>query len=1197
MGIHITEEFKHALEALESRKNVLLTGRAGTGKSTLLRMFIERNTHRNLLITAPTGVAALNIGGTTIHKTFGFRPGLYPDDLQPGGSYFPSARVTAVLEAVDVLVVDEISMVRADLFDMMDIALRRIRTSDTPFGGVQLVLVGDLLQLPPVLPDYERDMFLKFWDTPYFFSAKCYQELQLTQVELRQVWRQTDPEFVEVLNQVREGSVSEEVLELLNHRVDPDFVPDEEWVTLTSRRSTVEQINQERLSSLAGEKFRSVAETQGQVEVKDFPGNVSLDYARGARVMTVVNDSSGDFVNGSFGVITDATEKEISIALDDGKLVVVEKHLWESKRPSLEGGRLSSEVVGTIRQFPIILAWAITIHKSQGKTIPKCFINLKGGTTTEGQFYVALSRAVDLENLRFNQQVLAKNINADGSLVRMIQRESSAEADTSRMVFMSFDGVDFSVSKHIARVHVVIIEGDRKVADFGTWINPMSDLGTFGEQHAIPNAGLALAPSLGEFWPLLLRQAAGGLVIADKLAMFERAVRHQEKGMEIGLGIGYDISDLEYTPRGDGVVARVYDMADAYLRGDFTPHRGVTVPNASLDTEGSVYIPDWAPKESLMLDPARATDSDIAWASLSGAARRADSRAEVVEALEIMSDWAISRGGWGPGQHQELLKRASRTIEGEVDLPDPQMLTVDPAQLFTPGTRVAFTGQISLNGQVLRKDDELAPICTDLGLEYKKSMSKSKCDLLVAGDVASMSRKAQAAREYGKPVVSAADFESWYNNPQPAVPSTGSLAEVPLPDTYDSTAAPSEIVPAVVEDSTAPTVINGPSSRAPVEILEAGCRVAFRGSVYIEGQRYAHGEQLQQLCRNLGLEYKQAVTRTRCDVLISDDPEAMDGKAKLAASYGKPVVLMDEFQRWALPRLSEQSESTEISAPSELEEFPISSPQNAPLDVKEVSSQVTGHDHDNKVIAPEVVESPEFVDPAPQPVDAAPPTSEPTLNIMEKLFRGRTFNEFNRPDDAFALIAGETAWLCRSRAELIERLGAVAAPEHIEQQPQPAYGRRFGFSMMAAFLVFWIGAFIGAAGADAIGITLVLASFAILFFGFYSAIKWFLTRRKRSIDQSRKAPLPLERSLGGPLERELPVLIYELHALSAVQRSAAMELSGLHGWLHAQGRPLSPQEWRDLTDSTLESISTYESSGDSTLVEQAARRIDQKVNR
>ena len=212
MPITITKEFESALESIRSGKHILITGKAGTGKSTLLRTYLESLNDENVLVTAPTGVAALNIDGFTIHRSFGFRPGMYPDDLKPGGSWRPGSRVTSVLKAVDVLVIDEISMVRADLFDMIDIALRRIRQSDELFGGVQLVLVGDLLQLPPVVTNHEAELFSSLWDTPYFFSAHCFGDLALTNINLTTVWRQTDEEFIEVLNQVREGSVGDSAL-------------------------------------------------------------------------------------------------------------------------------------------------------------------------------------------------------------------------------------------------------------------------------------------------------------------------------------------------------------------------------------------------------------------------------------------------------------------------------------------------------------------------------------------------------------------------------------------------------------------------------------------------------------------------------------------------------------------------------------------------------------------------------------------------------------------------------------------------------------------------------------------------------------------------------------------------------------------------------------------------------------------------
>lgn len=221
-------------------------------------------------------------------------------------------------------------------------------------------------------------------------------------MNLTQVWRQADPTFIDLLNEVREGSVGEESLETLNQLVAPDFDAPFDWVTLTSRKSTVTRINRQKLANLPSEKFVSVAEGAGELPANSFSGEDELHYAEGARVMTVINDPKGRFVNGSFGEMVRATEHEIDVRIDaTGEAVTLTPHTWEINRPGVDGSRLVSETIGTIRQFPVILAWAITIHKSQGKTIPKLYIGLAGGTATDGQFYVALSRAVDLEHLGF----------------------------------------------------------------------------------------------------------------------------------------------------------------------------------------------------------------------------------------------------------------------------------------------------------------------------------------------------------------------------------------------------------------------------------------------------------------------------------------------------------------------------------------------------------------------------------------------------------------------------------------------------------------------------------------------------------------------------------------------------------------------------------------------------------------------------
>lgn len=778
MSITITNEFNEALNIIAQRQNLTISGRAGTGKSTLLRLALSQIDSNKILVVAPTGVAALNVGGITIHRAFSFRPGMYPSDLGPDGKWGPSKQLQKVLRALDVLVIDEISMVRADLFDMMDIALRTLRNNDRPFGGVQLILVGDLLQLPPVVEENESQLFNSHWKTPFFFSSQVYQRLELKHVQLMTVWRQSDSHFIDLLNQVREGNIDGAGLELLNRQVDPYFELDDEWVALAPHKRQVAKINQSHLRKLEGPILTSEAEYNSVNENYDFGGEDILNYAVGARAMTIINDQDERFVNGSFGTIVAATNKTITMVMDEtDQTVELEKHTWSVHTPALVGGQITSNVTGTIYQFPVILAWAVTIHKSQGKTIPKLFIDLSNGIAMEGQLYVALSRAVSLENLRLNRPIKPKYVKANNSLVRVIRRNTSEITDTTRFVFVTFDGVDFGVSRHVIRIHVVIVNEKKIVADFGTWINPMADLGDFREANNIPPFGLAPAPRLGDFWPLLLRQAEGGLVIGDQLPMLEQAVKYQHRGMEICLGLGYDISELNLSLSATGVDDKAREMAQMYLDNRLNISEGTVVPPADANAVGALFVPTWSGEKPPVLDWSRTNDNDAAWASYAGAdvpPELAQAENHVQPAMS-MAAWANERNAWNETVRAEVRAQVDRADAGEVELQEVTNHAVDFSEYFRAGTRVALTGNHGLLFGKSVTDDEVKELFAQRDLKWKSSVSRTQCDILVAHDPSTMSRKAQAAREYGHPIVALDDFEEWYQT-GPFLPALGKPA-------------------------------------------------------------------------------------------------------------------------------------------------------------------------------------------------------------------------------------------------------------------------------------------------------------------------------------------------------------------------------------------------------------------------------------
>lgn len=423
--LHLHKQFKEALRLMEkSDKNLFITGKAGTGKSTLLDYF-RRNTEKNPVILAPTGVAALNVEGLTIHRFFEFYIDVTPERIA-ARKVRPSD--PAIYRNLQMIIIDEVSMLRADMLDCVDAFLRLYGPKKrTSFGGVQMVFVGDLYQLPPVVGREEREMFRSHYRTPYFFSAQALEEVELEMVELEHVYRQKDDKFVRLLNKIRNKSVEPEDLEELNERYDEAPPQTQEFtITLTTTNKCADAINEEHLKALRGRMYHSTADISGDFGKEYYPTATRLQYKVGSQIMLLNNDGQDRWVNGSIGVIKAIKrgaddERYLRVQLrDDDEVVSVSAFRWEVYKFTVEGGALKAEPVGSFTQLPFRLAWAVTIHKSQGKTFERVIIDIGRGTFASGQMYVALSRCTSLEGITLKVPIKEHHIRTDARIYKFL---------------------------------------------------------------------------------------------------------------------------------------------------------------------------------------------------------------------------------------------------------------------------------------------------------------------------------------------------------------------------------------------------------------------------------------------------------------------------------------------------------------------------------------------------------------------------------------------------------------------------------------------------------------------------------------------------------------------------------------------------------------------------------------------------------
>ncbi|NKX90967.1 AAA family ATPase [Nocardia coubleae] len=751
-SLTITPEFAEGLHRLESGENLFLTGRAGTGKSTLIREFLA-TTNRNVVVAAPTGIAALNVGGYTIHRLFSFWAGITVDDVR-SSDYFPG-RFAKTLARLDTLILDEASMIRADLFDCLAVALERFGPKrGRPFGGVQLVLVGDLFQLSPVVSEGEKDYFTQRYTSPYFFSADHYVHEQFPVVELRTVFRQIgDTRLVEILNEVRDGALSGTSRAELNNRTNPDFEPpvDEYWLTLATTNRIAETRNRAMLARVPGRELTHRATTSGDIDGFDRPAAEVITYKVGAQIMLLTNDPADRWVNGTIGRITGYRTEHgspvVTIDLPDGSRVDTRPHLWEITRPEVVDGALRHQVVGTYKQLPFQLAWSITIHKSQGQTLDRLVVDLSGGTFADGQLYVALSRCTSIEGLVLKRDVLPKDLKTDIRIRRFLAA-SSATSTSRGNVYLGICTVGDEGRMWRPRpIEIALVTEDG--IELSTLVNPLRDLGDARLTYGITAGDVALAPTLDQAWAALAPDLAGrcpvGLDIDNQLRNLDYELKRLGVVVPMPLGISLDVADLS-----ESEIAGL-QAPSAVARARAT-RALVTRVASAIRTEGEVFT---TPNDGFGYTLERGGTPDcfqpggMTPAASTPEAALAELLRHNLPRIQLDEQTYARLADLGQALGHPILDDESRCH------------SVSIADILTAGARICFTGSVIDDAGTQWSRTDMEQLAARCGLVPVPSVTKKRCDALIAAEAGTTSGKGRKATEFGKPIFTADQFLAW----------------------------------------------------------------------------------------------------------------------------------------------------------------------------------------------------------------------------------------------------------------------------------------------------------------------------------------------------------------------------------------------------------------------------------------------------